>query len=320
MPNKKNNKNKPKNQGQTNGEGPTQPSIEGLSGISQRSQAEDVVVGDAGLQALSPRKPKKIKESEFLAGEMGFVTLIMQVKVLLWKNFTIFKRKKKVFVFMLSTPLMICFMFQYMQGLLDQYGEGGIMDHELVSISKMNKCTPPIGLSQDDCTTVGYSIIGDKRRDRQGHYEHIHTIMRTAADSNDLEFGKDVKLLTIGKSKDLIDYLESNMNRTTYAVLFCDQEWHEELELPRENAEDDPITFDFYMPCHFEHDSNKSLIFYSLFYNFTLLPSPFLKQFNKPYASDVDLLKLKLSMDNAILEMKAKEKKWDFIPEIENVF
>lgn len=44
----------------------------------------------------------------------------------------------------------------------------------------MQKCTP--GQSETGCVTVGYSIIGDKRRERNGDYEHFHDIMKNVAD------------------------------------------------------------------------------------------------------------------------------------------
>lgn len=90
--------------------------------------------------------------------------------------------------------------------------------------------------------------------------------MFTVAKKNDLKYGTDVKLLTVGKSSDFRDYLLSNMNRTSYAVLFCAESWHEELEIQtisREmynhslsKEERDAMgkqKFDFYMPCRFDY-------------------------------------------------------------------
>lgn len=45
--------------------------------------------------------------------------------------------------------------------------------------------------------------------------------MKIVANENELEYEKDVKLLTVGKSVDLKNYLMANSNKTYYAVLFC---------------------------------------------------------------------------------------------------
>lgn len=55
--------------------------------------------------------------------------------------------------------------------------------------------------------------------------------MKLVAEKNDLEYGVDIKPLTVGKSSDLKDYLVNNKNTTSYAVLFCAEQWHEEVEV-----------------------------------------------------------------------------------------
>ncbi len=45
--------------------------------------------------------------------------MIMQTKTLLWRNFNIFRRKTKILLFMLLTPVMICFMLSYMTNIID---------------------------------------------------------------------------------------------------------------------------------------------------------------------------------------------------------
>jgi hypothetical protein len=51
--------------------------------------------------------------------------------------------------------------------------------------------------------------------------------MQTVAEKQNLEFGKDVKQLTVGKSQALRDYMNANENKTYYAVLFCAENWNE---------------------------------------------------------------------------------------------
>lgn len=45
--------------------------------------------------------------------------------------------------------------------------------------------------------------------------------MKVVSDKNDLDYGNDVKLLTVGQSVDLKEYFLANKNRTEYAVMFC---------------------------------------------------------------------------------------------------
>jgi hypothetical protein len=52
-------------------------------------------------------------------------------------------------------------------------------------------------------------------------------------------------------------------------------------------------------------------------YNMSLQENTFMQAFSKPFAKDNNLLSLKVSLDNAVLEVKAREKGWDVIPEIE---
>lgn len=54
--------------------------------------------------------------------------------------------------------------------------------------------------------------------------------MQLVANKSGLDYGKDVKHLTVGKSSDLRDYLNNNENKTYYAILFCAENWNEVVE------------------------------------------------------------------------------------------
>jgi hypothetical protein len=43
----------------------------------------------------------------------------MQTGTLLWRNYNIFRRKTKIIMFMLLTPIMICFMLNYMSNIVE---------------------------------------------------------------------------------------------------------------------------------------------------------------------------------------------------------
>jgi hypothetical protein len=96
----------------------------------------------------------------------------MQTKTLLWRNYSIFSRKKKIFLFMILTPIMICFMLQYMTDIIVVLRNEGVGTREIEMIGKMQKCKNPGFLKEGDpgCATIGYSILGDKRKDWQGQY------------------------------------------------------------------------------------------------------------------------------------------------------
>ena len=51
-------------------------------------------------------------------------------------------------------------------------------------------------------------------------------------------------------------------------------------------------------------------------YNMSLQENTFLKAFSEPFSKDNNLLSLKMSLDNAVLEIKAKERGIE-VPEIE---
>ena len=72
------------------------------------------------------------------------------------------------------------------------------------------------------------------------------------------------------------------------------------------------------MPCKFEHDDHgkKDMLVYYMMYNMTLAPNNMYTSVDKPMKKDNELLALKLGMDNAVLELKAKETNLGWIPKI----
>ena len=76
--------------------------------------------------------------------------------------------------------------------------------------------------------------------------------------------------------------------------------------------------FDWYLPCKFDYDDygKKDMWVYYMVYNITLAPSSVYTSLDKPMHKDESLMSLKLGLDNALLEYKAKEKGLDYIPKI----
>jgi hypothetical protein len=64
----------------------------------------------------------------------------MQTKALLWRNFNIFSRKKKIGLFMILTPIMICFMLNYLTDIMQALIEEGTGERDIEMIGKMAKC------------------------------------------------------------------------------------------------------------------------------------------------------------------------------------
>jgi len=55
---------------------------------------------------------------------------------------------------------------------------------------------------------------------------------------------------------------------------------------------------------------------YFMYYNMTLAPSNLYTSIDKPMKKDNDLMALKLGLDNALLELKAKQHGLNYIPKI----
>jgi len=79
--------------------------------------------------------------------------------------------------------------------------------------------------------------------------------------------------------------------------------------------------FDWEFPCSFEtldDESPKDMWTYFMFYNITLTPSgKLLRNPGKPVEKDMSLIALKMGLDNALLEYKARELGLDWVPKIE---
>lgn len=53
--------------------------------------------------------------------------------------------------------------------------------------------------------------------------------MESVALKNDLKFNQDVKKQSIGRAKDYNDYVEKNLNKTLYSIVWCTDYWDVEL-------------------------------------------------------------------------------------------
>ena len=57
------------------------------------------------------------------------------------------------------------------------------------------------------------------------HYDWIDHVMKYVAKDNNLQLGNDIKLLTVGETKDFYNYILAHQNQTLYGLLFCTTEY-----------------------------------------------------------------------------------------------
>ena len=237
-----------------------------------------------------------------------------------------FRRKMRIIFFMLFTPLAVGIMLNIIIDIGKILHESGVLDFPPEAVLEVPKCNNGYywdPRKESECLSVGYSILGDSSDMNDPKYQKYHDLMKIFSKNNHFEYNKDVKPLTVGKQKDLLKYIDGNKNKTMYAVAFCHEEWLEELEFNTVAKNDDMYNFNktveersalkvnklsWQFPCKFEHSNHgeKDLWVYFMYYNMTLAPSNVYTSIDKPMKKDMNLLSLKLGIDNALLEYKAK--------------
>lgn len=202
------------------------------------------------------------------------------LKLMLWKNFLIFKRNYLSTLLILLTPVFVCLLLSGLQFICQEYSSiTNIKEPQIVPVTALTKCTNP-----SDCTTITYSIITIANTTEVP--EQYINIMKDVAQLNNLSYGSDIKVATIGPYETYLQYLNNTKNKTKYAVLFCV----------------DFISYSNYtLPCKFEIQNNKDIHLYTIMYNTSNSPNDFMLLPHKPYSTDTQLTKLKVSIDNAYI-------------------
>lgn len=128
--------------------------------------------------------------------ESEIVKFLMQLKILLIKNATIFFRKKKILFFMFATPFLVAFMLSYIDGLAQDLNDKGVVSQRIrPQDMPLPRCVPKLVKSNEPvppCATVGYTILGDHSLDQQPKVKRIHHLMDIFSKAHSLERGKDV--------------------------------------------------------------------------------------------------------------------------------
>jgi len=197
-----------------------------------------------------------------LMNRKGFSKFIVHLKLLLLKNYWLFRRNLKMSLIQIFAPVFFCLLIVFFQLKSSSWAAKEVYNTPQNPISAMPKCS-----GDPDCLTIGYSIIGDPFA-QTDEYAYINEIMRNVADDNKLAFNKDVRLISIGSVELYYEYIKNNPNMTWYGVVWCTTEW--------------PVTESISIPCKYSHEyqhqkhpsaeakNQKRMMFYSVYYNYTL--------------------------------------------------
>lgn len=164
-------------------------------------------------------------------------------------------------LFQIFLPIACCLFILYFQHLADYFSSLARPTPVELNLIPLSKC------EWTDCTTIGYGIVGDSKSADSDEYAWIAHTMKHVAQEADLDFGTDVKLVSMGTPTDFKNYLDQNKNQTQYGVIFCTTEWL------------DDVTTNITIPCVPDSinkaPSRISTYFYTLVYNISTAPNSF---------------------------------------------
>lgn len=158
-----------------------------------------------------------------LEQKQGAAKFFLHLRLLLKKNFLLFWRQKKVTFFQLLMPVICCLLLLWFQHIAEVFAHIGRDEPIDTPLEQLEKC------DGEDCVTVGFGIIGDAKIETDPEYDWIMHSMKFFARENQLTYGEDVKLLTVGTPRDYKEYLDDNQNKTLYGLVFCTTEWIDDI-------------------------------------------------------------------------------------------
>ena len=227
-----------------------------------------------------------------------------QTVALMKKTFIVLYRHYKTTILVLSSPITTCVILILLQLALQTWSTAFIeKDPPVFDIKKITKCPYP-----KDCITI-MGLVLDNSNDPKNR-EEAQDVMKYVSLKNDLIYDKDIVLSnSIKNYTDFAKYLDNNKNKTYFGVIFCY----------------DYLDTEFYsrgldIPCkpQFAPDG-KEYKFYTIVYNVTNGPNDFLQMPYEARQKDSLLMKLKIDIDNAFMEMyhnKTRKKEDDPPPKI----
>ena len=227
-----------------------------------------------------------------------------QTQALMKKTIIVFFRHYKTTILILSSPFIICIILILLQLALVTWSTAFIEKQPPVfDIPKIPKCPFP-----DDCKTI-IALVLDKSANGKNR-EEAEQIMKYVSKKNDLIYGTDIILSEKLKNYEMFaEYLNNNKNKTYFGVIFCYDYLDTEFYSTKIN-----------IPCkpqfaQKEHEYK----FYTIVYNVTNGPNDFLQMPYEARQKDPRLMKLKIDIDNAYLDLyhnKTNKNENDTAPEI----
>ena len=113
-----------------------------------------------------------------LMNRKGFSKFIVHLKLLLLKNYWLFRRNLKISLIQIFAPVFFCLLIVFFQVKSSSWAAKEVYNTPQNPISAMPRCS-----GDPDCLTIGYSIIGDPFA-HTDEYAYINEIMRNVADDN----------------------------------------------------------------------------------------------------------------------------------------
>jgi hypothetical protein len=195
------------------------------SGSDSNTSMSDISSSDGSSIGGSRKK---------LLNRKGFSKFIMHLRLLLLKNYWLFRRNLKLSLIQILAPVFFCLLIVFFQLKSSSWAAKEVYNTPQNPITAMPKCS-----GDPDCLTVGYSIIGDPFAAAE-EYSYINEVMKNVAQDNKLVFNKDVRLISIGSVELYYEYIKNNPNMTWYGVVWCTTEW--------------PVTANISIPCKYSHE------------------------------------------------------------------
>ena len=211
-----------------------------------------------------------------------------QTIALMRKSIIVFLRHYKTTILILSSPILICIILMLLQLALEKWSVAFIEKNPPIQyLKKVPKCPSPRG-----CITIMALVLD--RSEKEENREEAKRIMKYVAEKNDLEYGKDIQVSeTMRNYTQFSEYLDKNKNKTYFGVIFCYDFLDTEFYGTKIN-----------IPCKPQFTKEGEIYkMYTIVYNMTNGPNDFLQMPYEARQKDPRLMKLKLDIDNAYLEI-----------------
>ena len=190
-----------------------------------------------------------------------------------------------------STPFAICLILTFLQILYSSYTERWEKKNpSILELGMIPKCFKP-----ENCTTIQAVILDNSIKEKETNYNTVKHIMNYVAKENELKMGSDVVIQYFNSYLDYSLYIENNLNQTYFSIIFC----YDNLDVNEVNLT---------LPCRPEYnDGSNDFFFYTIVYNISNTPNDFLVGTDIAGMKDENLMKLKMDIDNGLIEVLDKK-------------